>query len=755
MAPQLAASPARPAADVYCCSPRAARERPCLTPTQGSTAAPKRGSFLRRIVQAGLPGRSKSHAGRRDTAAQSSAWEVDGDAGSVPVGPDARRDSDPSNKVEGAGTRAAPLPGELHVVGFGRRGAAALASLDGWDRLAGAATWYFDTELPNSSMTMPRDAEFVQVTPGAEPLVADAALDALTAKPAHLAQDDQRRVRMMLPSKSNPFGGFLFLLGAAGHIPGGNEVFVRVAHAAVAAGRTVVAALTSPLGFEGKQRAAAAQELVAALQDAGVRVVVVEQEALVRVGASGDAGAGLTVAAASAIADTALSQALQVVVHASLAEDLMSASRGAVMWTARHGGAASRGVQVPGSLARVLRGEGGVSAIGKGALAARPGAAADPAEEVALLAAEAVRAAASGPFLDGVLPQATAVVCALSLPSAHERAFEGGALVVRPRAEIEERGGARRYAHAATKAAGRLLAALGAPGMEVVVCAEARTWQEECRGNFGDGTVEATLLVTAPQGAAAAGARGGGHAGKAKKKPRRRNTADKALWGAMSALAGGTAPPAEPATRTPAPEPAPAAERPAAAPAPPPAAEPAKRKPRGGPSKPRARQPAREAPAQPATPRTHAPRSANRRPRGYDFVLRSREPSPPAPPAPPAVQEDAPELPAAALDDVDIDLLWDEGAIEIVDLSARSPEDFWSFDEPDTGGGDLPPQAAAWREQKRREQEDRRAGVQAGVLRGLLGRGNGGARQQSLKDRVRGALDGDREKRAGGEANTN
>ena len=134
------------------------------------------------------------------------------------------------------------------------------------------------------------------------------------------------------------------------------------------------------------------------------------------------------------------------------------------------------------------------------------------------LATDAVRAAAESPFLDGVLENASAVLCTLSLPPVGQ-ALAGGNAVLAAMLTPE---GERHATRMAAQAAAGALSSLTGPGcQDFVMCAEPRP--ELVGGGGGSGCdaagddgvvyVEATLLVLRKPGSERA--QGGAGAGAA------------------------------------------------------------------------------------------------------------------------------------------------------------------------------------------------------------------------------------------------
>lgn len=130
----------------------------------------------------------------------------------------------------------------------------------------------------------------------------------------------------------------------------------------------------------------------------------------------------------------------------------------------------------------------------------------------------------------------TGALLCLTLPSTEERVFEGGSLRVRPKATPEE---AAMTAKVAIQAAANAVRAALPDLPDLAVCAMPRRWTEEDAGGSGkeDVVVEATLILLHDPALAVVAVggrvRAGGRAVSGK--------TDKAMWGALSALAGGGA----------------------------------------------------------------------------------------------------------------------------------------------------------------------------------------------------------------------
>lgn len=121
----------------------------------------------------------------------------------------------------------------------------------------------------------------------------------------------------------------------------------------------------------------------------------------------------------------------------------------------------------------------------------------------------------------------------LTLPSNEMRAFENGELRVHLRGGAED---AQMLAKVAVQAGANAVRAVLPAEVDVAVCATPRGWaEEEMRGVPGEVVVEASVvLIYDPARAAAAEA-----ARAAEDKAAGRGKTDKAMWGALSALAGG------------------------------------------------------------------------------------------------------------------------------------------------------------------------------------------------------------------------
>jgi len=417
-------------------------------------------------------------------------------------------------------------PGEVRIVGLGKQGVETVNQLVASGVLAGADFWCIDTDA--QVLARARTPNVVQVQPGDESMgLLPTQIDALSAKPDEITAFESRQIRAMLPSRSGAFLGVLFLVGSAASAPGVARAAMQLASASAANGRVVVAALSRPLSFEGARRAKAAEDFVASLRKAGVAdvVAVVDQDVLMGMPGS----QALTVEGASAICSTALEQAVLCVMQAAGTPEVLKVTRGALMWC-RHQDPAR--LELPMPLRQTLRRE-GVGAIGKGSSSCPLGPSELTFDLMAQLAGDAVVAASRSPFLAKKLAGATAALVCLTLPSNEMRAFENGELRVHLRGGAED---AQMLAKVAVQAGANAVRAVLPAEVDVAVCATPRGWaEEEMRGVPGEVVVEASVvLIYDPARAAAAEA-----ARAAEDKAAGRGKTDKAMWGALSALAGG------------------------------------------------------------------------------------------------------------------------------------------------------------------------------------------------------------------------
>ena len=456
--------------------------------------------------------------------------------------------------------RALSLGAGAKVIGVGARGISAAARLMGGGGSGGASL-------------AAAGAEFWAIDTDAKVLAASSAPNALqlaSEDDAALAPADLRRIAGGGGAAAAAAGGAnappaategaVFLLAGASGVPGGAPMLLQLAASLRRAGFFVVAALTRPFDFEGRRRLEEADALIEAMADVAQLTVVVAQGVLQR------ASAELTIKDASAIADNTLEYSVRCVLWALGAPELLIASHAGAAWHGRDLRQYRRLLSPP--LERLLTCPGS-AALGRG-LASIPLASlreAGLASTLSTLAEDAVTAAADSPFLDAAVGAAGGVLVVLSLPPrVLDHSLAGGLRALDDPEKYAVRA-------AVQVAASTVLDLAGAGCHDVVACAHVRSDDWPHGADEDSLCLEATMLVLEdpalreaaaaaaaeqggfalmtprrPPGAApAGGARpllqngGGGSQQQQQQQAAGSAPAPRANWGAMSALAGGSA----------------------------------------------------------------------------------------------------------------------------------------------------------------------------------------------------------------------
>ena len=359
---------------------------------------------------------------------------------------------------------------ELRCIGFGTRGA------DGLRRLyqsggvpASAKLWCLDTD----SNVVDSVKEFATVSVlssnGKGPPLAPSEIRNIVGKTASDA-GGQGNI-------GSGDGGLAFILAPSSGIPGGADALLQLTHALRAAGHFTVAVLVSPFGFEGSSRREQSRSLVSTLKQMAHVVAVLDQDVLLQQSYGGDQ---MTVAESTEIANAALEHTVRCVLHAVCAEEILKSSQGGLMW---HGKDLKHFKRLISPPLQQLFSHDGTGVLGRG-LATIP---ADSAASMGCISAlmhlssDSVRAAAESPFVEGVLPKASGVLCCMRVPN-EETLQKLGNVDIN---EIH-----RAYKMAAQASAGALRTITGKACDDFVVYIEKFKPQSTAKLN-----VEVTLLV--------------------------------------------------------------------------------------------------------------------------------------------------------------------------------------------------------------------------------------------------------------------
>jgi cell division GTPase FtsZ len=294
---------------------------------------------------------------------------------------------------------------ELRCIGYGTRGA------DGLRRLyqsggvpASAKLWCLDTD----SNVVDSVKEFATVSvlssSGKGPPLAPSEIRKIVGKTASDA-GGQGNI-------GSGDGGLAFILAPSSGIPGGAEALLQLTHALRAAGHFTVAVLVSPFGFEGSSRREQSKSLVSTLKQMAHVVAVLDQDVLLQQSYGGDQ---MTVAESTEIANAALEHTVRCVLRAVCAEEILKSSQGGLMW---HGKDLKHFRRLISPPLQQLFSHDGIGVLGRGLATIPAYSAASMGCTSALmhLSSDAVRAAAESPFVEGVLPKASGVLCCMRVP---------------------------------------------------------------------------------------------------------------------------------------------------------------------------------------------------------------------------------------------------------------------------------------------------------------------------------------------------